>query len=99
MTAYEADYRKTFTPVPLGFSVTHLKAAALRPNDQLAIEEIDQSRLENSLTAKSPELAELFAAAEQNRILKPLDALGEARGGYSIPTASTSAPVTMRLIT
>ncbi|MGE3476434.1 MAG: HNH endonuclease [Rhodospirillaceae bacterium] len=38
---YEAQYSATFTPLRNSISVADLKRAALRPNDQLAIEEVD----------------------------------------------------------
>jgi len=77
VTAYEANYGGTYVASPPGVPVSILKAAAIRPNDQLAIEEVEASRLEAALTAVEPALASLFATSEQNNSPGPLDALVE----------------------
>lgn len=77
VTAYEANYGGTYVQAPSGFTASRLRAAALRPNDQLAIEEVDASRLERELISAEPKLAELFAASEQTNVPSPLEALSE----------------------
>ena len=65
ITAFEAHYGQTFRAVPPGFPTAKLKAAALRRNDQLAIEEVDGGVLEKQLTEKVPSVAPLFATSAQ----------------------------------
>ena len=75
VTAFEAHYAQTFMAVPPGFSKDKLKAAALRPNDQLAIEEVDAAVLEKPLTEKEPAIAQVFAASAQ--LTSPLPDVGD----------------------
>jgi len=77
VVAFEANYGNTYVAAPPNFAVSRLKAAAIRPNDQLAIEEVNPSGLETALTAADPSLIGIFAASEQNNVPAPLDALGE----------------------
>ena len=79
--SYEANFETTFRGVPTGIPASALKKAALRPNDQLAIEQIDPSGLEKRLGGKDPELLAVFASAAQAISLMPDDSMDECDEG------------------
>jgi len=89
VTTFEADYSNTFQAAPAGIPATRLKRAALRPNDQLAIEEVDPRLLETMLVKAEPELFRLFASAAQGSCPRPDDALGEADDEQDPDTSAT----------
>jgi putative restriction endonuclease len=47
VTKYEAHFGDTFSTTPSAISATELKSMALRPSDQLSIEELDVRRIED----------------------------------------------------
>lgn len=64
VTQYEAHFGSSYVPLPDLRTVSELKAIALRPNDQISIEELDARRLPDVL-APSPVLDTLLAGAFQ----------------------------------
>ena len=54
VTLYEAHFEHTFVNAPDAIPVLQIKAAALRPSDQVSIEEIDLRKLERALTLAFP---------------------------------------------
>lgn len=59
VTAFEAHYGNTFMPITNGTSSKLLKRAALRPSDQLAIEELDFLKVGNFFSGKYPDFNSL----------------------------------------
>ncbi|GAC1674405.1 MAG: hypothetical protein NVS9B2_23850 [Steroidobacteraceae bacterium] len=78
MTSYEARYASTFVSIPDVLSVSELKAAALRPNDQMSIEEIDPGPLEVALSDAAPAAAALLASFFQGTVLRAEEAAVES---------------------
>jgi len=74
VTAYEAHYGRTFLRVPEAVPVAELKAAALRPNDQLSIEEVDLARVERALIGRFPMTSRLISSFLQGSVLASSDA-------------------------
>jgi len=74
VTSYTAYYGETFRPAPPGIRGTVLKAAAVKPNDQLAIERLDFNSLESSLKRSFPSSAELFLLFVMGASLEPSEA-------------------------
>jgi hypothetical protein len=74
---YEAHFSNTFTAAPDAVPVELLKKAALRPNDQLSIEEIDVGRLETLLIKRYAKTANLIALFVQSLAPDDDDAMGE----------------------
>lgn len=66
VVSYQASYGESFREVSENIPVSLLKKAALRPNDQLAIEEVDPSSIEKAVIALDPSLFAFFAAAMQS---------------------------------
>jgi hypothetical protein len=54
VTNFEAFYGETFVRLQRSPTPSHLKSAALRPNDQISIEELDVNRLETVLAEYLP---------------------------------------------
>ncbi|MDI1273931.1 HNH endonuclease signature motif containing protein [Polaromonas sp.] len=71
---FEATYADSFLSTPDATPVAVLKAAALRPNDQLSIEEIDLKNIEATLTKKFPKSQEILARFAADMVLAPEDA-------------------------
>jgi putative restriction endonuclease len=71
---YEAWYDDSFIDCPDALDVAALKSAALRPSDQLSIEEIDLQRVESALRQAAPAAAELMARTVQLQGLDDRDA-------------------------
>lgn len=61
VTAFEAHYERSFIAAADAVPVSELKAAALRPSDQLSIEEVDIRRLEAALIRADPGIGDLLA--------------------------------------
>lgn len=74
VTAYEAHYDQSFLRTPGAVPVSELKAAALRPNDQLSIEEVDLARIERALIDRFPATSFLISGFLQGSVLSPADA-------------------------
>ncbi len=74
VTAYQATYENTFIELQGTVSVRDLKRAALRPNDQLSIEEIDAGRVGAKVISAGSAAGELLA--------QHLQATGPDQGGY-----------------
>jgi hypothetical protein len=74
VTAYEAHYDRSFLHTLEAVPVAELKAAALRPNDQLSIEEVDLARMEQALVNRFPATSFLIAGFLQGSVLSPADA-------------------------
>src|SRR4030095_3990218 len=62
VTLYQAEYESSFVDAPGGVPVALMKAAALRPSDQLSIEEIDLSQIEAALLRSFPKTRETLIA-------------------------------------
>jgi len=60
VTLFDAGYRGTFVPLGRGITARSVKASALRPNDQLAIEEIDPSAIDWSRVDNGQRVQELL---------------------------------------
>ena len=65
VTLYEAHYESTFVPAGGRISASEIRAAAMRPSDQLSIQELDPGKLENLLMNSFPEAATLLPAFVQ----------------------------------
>ncbi len=90
VTLYEAHFQGTFQSPPVDIQTSEIKKAALRPSDQISIEELNPDRL--ALRSQVPYLADLLAGAAQTRSLTPNDADDrddEAPAGYQ-PSATDS---------
>ena len=74
VTLYEAHFHGTFQSPRVNIQTSAIKKAALRPSDQISIEELDQDRLVLALGAQVPYLADLLAGTAQTRSLMPDDA-------------------------
>ena len=74
VTHYEAHFQRTFQPPPVDIQASEIKKAALRPSDQISIEELDPDRLVLPLGSQVPYLADLLVGAAQARSLMPDDA-------------------------
>lgn len=69
VTLYEAHFQGTFQSPPVDIQTSEIKKAALRPSDQISIEELDSDRLVLALGSQVPYLADLLAGAAQARSL------------------------------
>ena len=74
VTQYEARFKGTFRSSKTEVSASEIKETALRPNDQLSIEELDPYRLAVGIGSREPDLAELLADAAQTISLHSEDA-------------------------
>ncbi len=63
--SYEAHFGNSFIAAPEAVPVSALKAAAIRPSDQLSIEEIDPARLEPALIRAFPDTWRVLASFHQ----------------------------------
>ena len=74
VTQYEARFKGTFRSSKTEVSASEIKETALRPNDQLSIEELDPHRLALGIASRVPYLAELLEDSAQRTSLHPEDA-------------------------
>ncbi len=74
VTRYKARFGETFRRPQTEIGVSEIKKVALRPNDQLSIEELDPDRLVQAIGSKVPYLADLIRDSAQVRSLDPEDA-------------------------
>jgi hypothetical protein len=63
VTKYSANFGGTYVPIQQQITVALLKSIAIRPNDQLSIEELDLGKLENLIDAGEEKSASLVIAA------------------------------------
>ncbi|WP_176052199.1 HNH endonuclease [Paraburkholderia caribensis] len=102
LTGYEAHYGKSYLATPKAISVSQIKAAALRPNDQLSIEELDLAKLEAGLTEKFPETRALIASFLLGRNLDPVDAFVTTHIAHNdqqfVPSMSDTRETLLRAI-
>jgi len=75
LVGYEARYGQTFVATPGAIPIADIKAAARRPSDQLSIEEIDVSSLEERLSQTFPQTRELIARFSDSCTLGQMDAV------------------------
>jgi putative restriction endonuclease len=75
VTLFEAHYAESYIPVPDAVPVSHVKAAALRPSDQLSIEEIDISELEKAFLKAYPTTRNILAEFYQSMDIDAAEAL------------------------
>ncbi len=61
VTNYEANYGNSFVDISNAVSVADLKRAALRPSDQLSIEEVDVTVFSDQVAAAAPSARDLIA--------------------------------------
>lgn len=80
VTGYEAHYEQSFVRTPRAVSISELKQAALRPNDQLSIEEINLGAIEGALLKAFPEIRFLIESFVQGVDLDASDAASVADG-------------------
>ena len=81
VSGYEARYERSFIQTPEAVAVGELKAAALRPNDQLSIEELDLARIEQTLLSSYPQTRALIEHFLYRHLLSPSEADLEAETG------------------
>lgn len=74
---FEARYERTFRPPAKHIASEVLKGVALRPSDQMSIEEIDPAKLIAKVDGKFPGLTELIQLSGQLETLAPRDADGD----------------------
>lgn len=74
ITHYEAHFQGTFQSPPVAIYTSDIKNTALRPSDQISIEELDPGRLALAFGSQVPYLADLLAYTAQTRSLTPDDA-------------------------
>lgn len=74
VTQYEAHFEHTFVNAPDAIPVLQIKAAALRPSDQVSIEEIDLNKLERALTLAFPKTRAILASFFHSGVLGNDDA-------------------------
>lgn len=74
VTKYKAHFWETFRSPGTLIPASEIKSTAPRPNDQQSIEELEPDRLMNTIGARMPYLASLFADAVQTRTILPYDA-------------------------
>src|SRR5262249_45135073 len=98
VTSYEATYGATYRDAPPGIAVSRLKSAALRPNDQLAIEEVDPKPLERLFAATDEGFAELFAAAAQAASLSEDESDGDESPSAFTPPVGDTRDLVLRSI-
>ena len=60
VTLYEAHYGSTFLRTNGQISAPEIRSTAIRPSDQLSIQELDPARLEGLLTKSFPDAVKLF---------------------------------------
>lgn len=95
VTAFEAHYERSFVSAPDAIPVAELKAAALRPSDQLSIQEIELRRIESALDLVDPRMRDLLGIFIQ---LAEPDAQDLKREDEISPEASEHhAPYTVSL--
>jgi hypothetical protein len=68
--SYAAHFGGSFVGTPEGVPVSMLKASAIRPSDQLSIEEIDTARLEPALLSAFPDTWSVLASFHQAETLE-----------------------------
>lgn len=78
VTLFEAEYETTYIPLGTGIAARSIKAAALRPNDQLSIEEIN------------PGLIDWGAAKNGDRVIKLLRLCAHME--YGVPESDVPRP-------
>jgi putative restriction endonuclease len=74
VTQFEAFYKNSFTPLKAPLSSRDVKAAVLRPNDRLSIEEIDPSKMEGLLAINSEAALILVDEVAGGRTIEAEDA-------------------------
>jgi putative restriction endonuclease len=72
---YDAHFENTYTDALDAVSIAQLKSAALRPSDQLSIEEIDIGVLERPLLAAVPTVESMLTDFYQSSIIEAGDGL------------------------
>jgi putative restriction endonuclease len=78
VTTFEATYSGTYVQAPDAVPVSAIKAAAPRRSDQLSIEEVDVSLLEQALLKSFPPTRAVLAAFYQSISIDSRDALQDA---------------------
>jgi hypothetical protein len=86
VTGYEAHYKQSFVHTPRAVSISELKQAALRPNDQLSIEEINLGAIESALFRMFPETRILIESFVQEVALDESDAASTADALIDVST-------------
>lgn len=81
IVGFEARYEQSFVQTPKAVPISDLKAAAIRPNDQLSIEELDLSKIEQTLLVSYPQTRALIEHFLHGYVLAPSEADSEAEAG------------------
>jgi putative restriction endonuclease len=92
VTQYEAHYEHSFVNAPDAIPVFQIKAAALRPSDQVSIEEIDLPRLERALTLAFPKTRAILASFFHSGILGKDDAADDVMVDAESGNSSADKP-------
>lgn len=87
IVGFEARYEQGFVQTPEAVPIADLKAAALRPNDQLSIEELDLSKIEQTLLVSYPQTRALIEHFLHGYVLTPSEADSAAEAGNTSGTA------------
>jgi hypothetical protein len=103
VTLFTAYYGDDYLATPDFIPVSELKAAALRPNDQMSIEELSVERFEAALLAGYPGSAALLESFFQTRTIPPDDAdksdvRSGQRGSGFLPTIGERRETELRAI-
>lgn len=96
VTKYSAFFGETFTDLQEALSLSQLKQAALRPSDQLSIEEVDLSQLEELLTSQ-PNALDLISRTLVSDVLGA-DEADQNREDTFLPTMVDQRQAVLRAI-
>jgi hypothetical protein len=91
---YTAAFGKSFIACQDGVPVEILRQAALRPNDQLSIQEIDPGRIEQALASKYPVTRALLAQFLDAVVIRPEDADSDEKTDNGDGTDETEMSMT-----
>lgn len=87
IVGFEARYEQSFVQTPKAVPISDLKAAAIRPNDQLSIEELDLSKIEQTLLVSYPQTRALIEHFLHGYVLPPSEADSAADASSTSGTA------------
>jgi putative restriction endonuclease len=90
--AFEAVYENTFVPLLKAVPLSVLKAAILRPSDQMSIAEVNFSAMENVLAINHPSMINLIERFVSSHSLAPEDAAGARERSKTTSICDTYVP-------
>jgi putative restriction endonuclease len=92
VTAYEAQYPASYLRAEGAITSEQLKRAALRPSDQISIEEIDPATLPAGLRTSAPNLYGLILGFLNGKQLEPEEGSDEDQDEQAEATGPSFAP-------